>query len=58
MAKSKALRDYSIHGKSHSTGNLHPQKYNTNPQVSPLSNSPRAVRRRSKGTIKVVKSDS
>lgn len=49
MAKaSKTLRDYSIHGRSHSTGNLHPQKYNPNPVVPELSFSPRAVRRRAK----------
>lgn len=49
MAKaSKTLRDYSIHGKSHSTGNPHPHKYNLNPQSPPISNSPRAVRRRQK----------
>lgn len=42
------VRDYSIHGKSASTGKLHPQKYNPNPIVSELSNSPRAIRRRAK----------
>ena len=49
MAKaSKTLRDYSIHGKSHSTDKKHERPYNPSPVVSELSNSPRAVRRRAK----------
>ncbi len=49
MAKStRTVRDYSIHGKSHSTGNLAPTKYNVNPIVPELSFSPRAIRRRAK----------
>lgn len=49
MAKqTRTVRDYSIHGKSASTGNLAPTKYNPAPIVAELSNSPRAKRRRAK----------
>ena len=48
MAAVRTVRDYSIHGKSHSTGKLAPTPYNPAPIVSELSNSPRAKRRREK----------
>lgn len=43
-----AGKNLSIHGRDRNTGKLSEKRYNENPQASPISNSPRAVRRRAK----------